>query len=229
MRARVEAQLGLIASGAAEHGEVVAHAVDTFAAKFKYFVAHIERMHALFDGHFSTLEESKGRNLSYCGVCRHTMKYIGARPPRLHCLTCDVTYKLPADGHIKLYMNHACPLDGFELLAFSTGGPNGVTYPLCPACFNNPPSFHRRGDAGETVTAAGAGGGGGSGGDSAAPVADVEDAGSAVASAMGCNRCQHPTCKFSVASTGVTECPEAGTCGGTLVFEPTTGPNWCAV
>ena len=40
---------------------------------------------------------------------------------------------------IKLYKGLACPLDGFELLLCSLSGPDGMTYPLCPFCYNNPP------------------------------------------------------------------------------------------
>ena len=40
---------------------------------------------------------------------------------------------------IKLYKGLACPLDAFELLLCSLSGPDGMTYPLCPYCFNNPP------------------------------------------------------------------------------------------
>lgn len=40
---------------------------------------------------------------------------------------------------IKLYKGLACPLDDFELLLCSLSGPDGMTYPLCPFCYNNPP------------------------------------------------------------------------------------------
>ena len=40
---------------------------------------------------------------------------------------------------IKLYKGLACPLDDFELLLCSLSGPDGMTYPLCPFCYSNPP------------------------------------------------------------------------------------------
>ena len=40
---------------------------------------------------------------------------------------------------IKLYKGLACPLDEFELLLCSLSGPDGMTYPLCPFCYSNPP------------------------------------------------------------------------------------------
>lgn len=39
---------------------------------------------------------------------------------------------------MKVYKELKCPLDDFELLAFSNGV-NGKAYPLCPYCYNNTP------------------------------------------------------------------------------------------
>jgi hypothetical protein len=36
------------------------------------------------------------------------MKYISLKPNRLHCATCDETYSLPLNGHIKLYKELRC-------------------------------------------------------------------------------------------------------------------------
>lgn len=36
------------------------------------------------------------------------MKYISLKPNRLHCATCDETYSLPLNGHIKLYKELKC-------------------------------------------------------------------------------------------------------------------------
>ena len=41
----------------------------------------------------------------------------------------------PQGGSLKLYKELACPLDGFQLLLFSLGGPDGKTYALCPFCY----------------------------------------------------------------------------------------------
>jgi len=56
-----------------------------------------------------------------CGKCRRYMKYIQARPCRLHCSSCDDTYTLPQNGNIKLYKELKCPLDDFELVLWTTG------------------------------------------------------------------------------------------------------------
>ena len=51
------------------------------------------------------------------------MKFVQAKPCRLHCSVCDETYSLPQNGNIKIYKELKCPLDDFELV-YWTGGPN---------------------------------------------------------------------------------------------------------
>lgn len=58
VRSHVEKQMDLIAKGQAEREAVVAHTLDQFARKFRYFVAKIERMDALFEASFSPLASS---------------------------------------------------------------------------------------------------------------------------------------------------------------------------
>lgn len=41
-------------------------------------------------------------------------------------------------GNVKVYREFKCPLDDFDLLAFSTGV-KGRSYPFCPYCYNHPP------------------------------------------------------------------------------------------
>lgn len=70
------------------------------------------------------------------------MKIIRTKPQRLFCPTCNETYTLPQRGTIKLYKEIKCPLDDFELVLFSLGnsvGYQGMSTPLCPQCYNNPP------------------------------------------------------------------------------------------
>lgn len=55
-----------------------------------------------------------------CGKCRRYLKYIAARPHRMYCPHCNETYSLPSEGAVKLYKEIKCPLDGFELLVFSS-------------------------------------------------------------------------------------------------------------
>jgi DNA topoisomerase-3 len=139
MRGKIEQQFDLIAKGEVSHQDVVQHTITTYMRKFAYFFNNIDKMNNLFEAHFSSMEASKGRALSKCGVCGKYMKFIAPRPSRLHCMTCDVTYNLPQGGTIKLYLEKVCPLDRFELVVFSTGGPDGISYPVCPYCYNNPP------------------------------------------------------------------------------------------
>ncbi|CAO0801488.1 unnamed protein product [Mucor circinelloides] len=137
MRSDVEQQLNLIASGKAAHGDVLEYFLKMFAKKFAYFTKQIEAMDELFEATFSPLAAT-GRPLSKCGKCKRYMKYISLKPNRLHCATCDETYSLPLNGHIKLYKELRCPLDDFELVLYSTGS-KGTGYPICPCCYNNPP------------------------------------------------------------------------------------------
>ena len=56
----MEAQISLIAAGKAEKLPVVLHTLAQFAHKFRFFVAHIARMDALFEASFSPLASSGG-------------------------------------------------------------------------------------------------------------------------------------------------------------------------
>lgn len=136
MRSEVERHLNFIAKGTADFQSVLKHAIEIFRLKFQYFVTNIENMDSLFEANFAPIAES-GRAYSRCGKCRRYMKYIQTKPARLHCVQCDETYSLP-NGSIRVYKELRCPLDDFELLAFSTGT-NGKSYPLCPYCYNNAP------------------------------------------------------------------------------------------
>ncbi|KAH8362529.1 hypothetical protein KR084_012608 [Drosophila pseudotakahashii] len=136
MRTEVERMLTLIAQGSADFQDVLRHAIQIFKLKFMYFVKNIANMDALFEVSFSPLAES-GKAHSRCGKCRRYMKYIQTKPARLHCSHCDETYALPI-GNVKVYREFKCPLDDFDLLAFSTGV-KGRSYPFCPYCYNHPP------------------------------------------------------------------------------------------
>ncbi|KAM8865661.1 DNA topoisomerase 3-beta-1 isoform 2-T2 [Synchiropus picturatus] len=137
IRSAVEKQLNLIAAGKANFHQVLQHALDIFKRKFHYFVDSIMGMDELMEVSFSPIAES-GKPLSRCGKCHRFMKYIQAKPSRLHCSHCDDTYSLPSNGAIKLFKELRCPLDDFELVLW-TSGARGKSYPLCPYCFSNPP------------------------------------------------------------------------------------------
>ncbi|KAG7234286.1 hypothetical protein INR49_005247 [Caranx melampygus] len=137
IRSAVEKQLNLIALGKANFQQVLQHALDIFKRKFHYFVDSIAGMDELMEVSFSPIAAT-GKPLSRCGKCHRFMKYIQAKPSRLHCSHCDETYSLPQNGAIKLYKELRCPLDDFELVLW-TSGARGKSYPLCPYCFSNPP------------------------------------------------------------------------------------------
>ncbi|XP_055539018.1 DNA topoisomerase 3-beta isoform X2 [Wyeomyia smithii] len=137
MRSAVEQQLNLIALGSADYFSVLKHAVEIFQLKFLYFVQNISSMDILFEATFSSLC-SAGKSLSRCGKCRRYMKYIQSKPARLHCSQCDETYTMPTKGTIRVYKELKCPLDDFELLAWSSGA-KGKSFSLCPYCYNHSP------------------------------------------------------------------------------------------
>lgn len=137
MRSDVEKLLNLIAAGSADFSSVLRHAIEIFRLKFQYFVLNIANMDTLFEASFQPIAES-GKNYSRCGKCRRYMKYIQTKPVRLHCTQCDETYPLPANGTVRAYKELRCPLDDFELLAFSSGS-KGRSYPFCPYCYTHAP------------------------------------------------------------------------------------------
>ena len=69
MRAAVERQLSMIATGNADYNAVLRFSVDMFEKKFEYFMKHIESMDELFECSFTKLSES-GKPMSRCGKCR---------------------------------------------------------------------------------------------------------------------------------------------------------------
>lgn len=137
MRSEVEKLLNLIAAGSAQFESVLSHAVEIFRLKFQYFVGKIASMDNLFETSFTPIADS-GRAYSRCGKCRRYMKYIQTKPARLHCLQCDETYSLPGNGTVRAYKDLRCPLDDFELLAYSSGT-MGRSYPFCPYCYTHAP------------------------------------------------------------------------------------------
>ncbi|XP_062517426.1 DNA topoisomerase 3-beta-1-like [Corticium candelabrum] len=137
MRSAVEQQLNLIAAGNADYDSVLSHALGIFTHKYEYFVQHVNSMDELFEVSFSKLADT-GRPMSRCGLCRHFMKFVQAKPSRLYCQHCDTVYALPQNGTIKLYKELKCPLDDFELVLWSTGA-KGKSTPVCPYCYNHPP------------------------------------------------------------------------------------------
>lgn len=216
MRSAVEKELDAIATGRAPYREVVQHVLDIFARKFAFFVANISQLDELFSVHFRPIGTGAGaaaaqaqadplmreRLLSQCGKCRKFMTlHPLPAPPRLHCPVCDEVHLLPSGGQLKKFMARSCPLDQFELLLFTTAGfgnQHGVSYALCPYCYNNPP-FGNDGDP------------------AAAPNPSPF---------MTCAQCTHPTCRQSLRANAVSKCPEWRQCGGMLVLDPTGGPHW---
>ncbi len=160
-----------------------------------------------------------------------------------------VTYSLPQNGTIKLYKELRCPMDNFELVLFSLGNAadaQGKSYPLCPFCFNNPPSFTSMStSSGDVVDHSTSGEREESVHDGAVDKNPVDRAQDQQQhhqqqqlqqqhhqqQQMGCNSCLHPTCAHSAARNAICPCPgtNASTslrCDGKLTLDANSKPNW---
>jgi len=123
----METQLNLIARGEADYQKVLGDVIKLFKKKYQFFTKNIEDMDSLFEVSFTPLADS-GKALSRlviehsqisrytssrlrcsfcltcrCGKCRRYMKYIQAKPNRLHCSQCNETYNLPQNGNIRIF------------------------------------------------------------------------------------------------------------------------------
>ncbi|RNC47387.1 DNA topoisomerase 3-beta-1 [Trypanosoma cruzi] len=136
VRSKVEEYVTCIAEGRASLDEVLSYSLDLFFGKFRFFKQNIERFDALMGASFSSLSAS-GKPITRCGNCMRYLKHLEARPQRLYCAYCEVTYELPQGGTIKQYSSFKCPLDNFELVICHVDG--GKSFPICPNCYNNPP------------------------------------------------------------------------------------------
>lgn len=141
MRAELEEQLNLVASGKADYHDVKNHALKMFEMKFQFFVKNIPAVDTLFEASFTTLSDT-GKPFSKCGKCRRYMKLVQTKPQRLFCPTCQETYSVPnfKDGVLKVIGDHKCPLDDFDVVLWQgAGGKLARSFTLCPFCYNNPP------------------------------------------------------------------------------------------
>jgi DNA topoisomerase-3 len=156
------------------------------------------------------------------------------------CQNCEETYSLPQNGTIKLYKELKCPLDNFELVLFSLGNTataQGKSYPLCPYCYNHPPTFASKIEDMEDIMDVVAShldkkkdaareANDGEAADNTSKNAPNSSSASAVAAApqildemerdddegtlhMGCDSCMHPTCKHGAILNAMCECPGA--------------------
>lgn len=211
VRAAIETFCDHIAKGLCKKEDIIQYSLNIFQSKFIYFMTNIIKMDSIFEASFSPIALT-GKFLSKCGKCSRYMRYIPLKPQRLYCPNCEEAYNLPQNGTIKLYKELKCPLDNFELVFFSLGNTTnaiGKSYPLCPYCYNHPPSFHNSNNNIEDISR------------------DEEDS----INNMGCNSCKHPSCKNSSVFLGMCECPGANVdtgkpCPGNLILDVNSKPNW---
>ncbi|GMT13872.1 hypothetical protein PFISCL1PPCAC_5169, partial [Pristionchus fissidentatus] len=92
IRADLERQLELIATGQADFMTVKSQAVDLFKRKFLYFLDHMPTFDARFAATF-TVASMEDRRSSVCSKCRVNSK----TPGRLYCQACSGASKRGAD------------------------------------------------------------------------------------------------------------------------------------
>ncbi|KAF8361154.1 hypothetical protein PRIPAC_88077 [Pristionchus pacificus] len=92
IRADLERQLDMIASGQADFMTVKNHAVDLFRRKFLYFKDNMPRFDALFAATFRTVSVEE-RQSTVCPKCRVNSK----TPGHIHCQQCKDASKRGAD------------------------------------------------------------------------------------------------------------------------------------
>jgi DNA topoisomerase-3 len=144
-RKAVENQLDLIATGKADHAEVVRHALEQFALKYAHFVKNVDAVDSLFELKFDPSARAslaEAPPFSKCGRCARFLRLSQTRARKvLHCVTENETYALPHGAEVTPWDGRSCPLCDFELLLCSFGpGPNDkARFPLCVRCFKTKP------------------------------------------------------------------------------------------
>jgi len=97
-------------------------------------------MDKFFGGTYGTYEDkvSQARPFSKCGACKRLTKLI-ERYNKLECETCKKSYDLPKNGSYKLVGERFCPLDGYQVLLYTSAATQAAKYFICPKCYNDSP------------------------------------------------------------------------------------------
>lgn len=96
-------------------------------------------MDAVFTQSFGTFDDALAQAdlFSVCGKCGDQMLYV-EKFHRLHCNNCNLNLTLPQNGKVEIAGDRCCPIDGFQLLVFTSF--NQITsYLICPCCSNRSP------------------------------------------------------------------------------------------
>jgi DNA topoisomerase-3 len=139
LRSGMEKRLQEIALGKALAPDVLRQELSNYFAKYQAFTRRIVEMDGLFEASFTAIGNA-GKSFSKCGACKRFMHLLPNG--RLYCRTCDETYNLPrvlASGGIQLKGEDTCPIDGFQVVVWTTG-PKSKAKVICPKCYNDPPA-----------------------------------------------------------------------------------------
>lgn len=141
VRAQIEQLCDVVARGAAPRGQVVAHALEAFAAKFAYFAAHVAEVEVLFDAVFDERPEGDRVETPFARD-GPTGQYLFKRGRRLFAPATKEILQLPMPGAVANLQGARCPACRSELLRYTLcDGPGShdrmdVAYPLCARCFD---------------------------------------------------------------------------------------------
>jgi len=96
-------------------------------------------MDDVFSGVFGTFQDALSQAVPYstCGQCQQNLLFV-EKFNKLQCENCKFTLSLPMTGSLTMAGDNFCPLDGFQLLLFTSF--NKITsFLICPMCSNKSP------------------------------------------------------------------------------------------
>lgn len=56
---------------------------------------------------------------------------------KMHCDYCKIDLEVPKDGKYKIISENTCPLDGYQVVSFTSNHEPYVTSNICPNCYSN--------------------------------------------------------------------------------------------
>jgi len=66
------------------------------------------------------------------------MKII-ERAGKIICEKCDISLSIPTNGKFKLAGEKFCPLDGYQVMFFTSLHTPNVSFEVCPKCYTDSP------------------------------------------------------------------------------------------
>jgi DNA topoisomerase-3 len=156
LRREMELECNLVAAGQKTKEEIMSPILSKMRECFDRVSAEAHKLDRAVARHFEGLGANAAswrllrNNVSQCGDCNSMMNLKessgGGRPKKtLYCETCRKGYLLPL-GDISAFADarngnqQLCPLCQFQVVRVVREEYGGNGYPLCPKCFNDPPT-----------------------------------------------------------------------------------------